>query len=623
MSPYSEVIKLVVVGHIDHGKSSIIGRLIYDSGNINAIESKKLEEISKKRGLDFEPAFFLDALQSERDQGITIDTTQIFFKTKKRQYVFIDAPGHKEFIKNMITGAAASDLALLIVDASEGIKEQTKKHAYLLKLLGIINVIVLINKMDKVNYSKKKFDNLSYALNNFLKKIQIIPIFTIPISARFGENVARGSDEMQWFKGLTCVQSIDNIKLDKKKTNSLLRFPIQDIYKIGDKRILVGRIETGTMTVGDEIIFLPSKTKVKVASFEQWPKAKSQYAAGECVGITLEEQVFVDVGNLVCSADSPAQLMHTFEASVFWLSNSPLTERQKYMLKINTGEYNVIIEKIKKKIDTNDLSINKDVKQINKNDVCELIIHSSQLIPMDDYKVNKRTGRFCLLDDGLIVGEGIVSVSNFPNQLKQNSIENKFLSPVSFSINEIDRISRNSHRPGIIWLTGLSGSGKSSIAEGVEKKLFHDNYNICVLDGDNLRLGLNNDLSFSPDDRTENIRRTGEVAKLFSQAGFVVIVSLISPYKSERKKVRDLRPEIFKEIYIKASLDECIKRDVKGLYSRALKGEIQNFTGLDSPYEEPEKPDLILNTEDSDLENCVFLLESYIKNEFGILKKIY
>ncbi len=623
MSSYSEEIKLVVVGHIDHGKSSIIGRLIYDLGNINSIESKKLEEICKKRGLDFEPAFFLDALQSERDQGITIDTTQIFFKTKKRRYVFIDAPGHKEFIKNMITGAAASDLALLIVDASEGIKEQTKKHAYLLKLLGIINVIVLINKMDKVNYSKKKFDNLSYDLNNFLKKIQIIPIFTIPISARFGENVARGSDEMQWFKGLTCVQSIDNFKLDKKKTNSLLRFPIQDIYKIGDKRILVGRIETGTMTVGDEIIFLPSKTKVKVASFEQWPKAKSQYAAGECVGITLKEQVFVDVGNLVCNVDSPAQLMHTFEASVFWLSNSPLTERKKYKLKINTGEYNVIIEKIKKKIDTNDLSINKDAKEINKNDVCELIIHSSQLIPMDDYKVNKRTGRFCLLDDGLIVGGGIVSVSNFPNQLKKNSIENKFLSPVSFSINEIDRISRNSHRPGIVWLTGLSGSGKSSIAEGVEKKLFYDNYNICVLDGDNLRLGLNNDLSFSPDDRTENIRRTGEVAKLFSQAGFVVIVSLISPYKSERKKVRDLRPEIFKEIYIKASLDECIKRDVKGLYSRALKGEIQNFTGLDSPYEEPEKPDLILNTEDSDLENCVYLLESYIKNEFGILKKIY
>ena len=617
----SEVIRLVVVGHVDHGKSSVIGKIMYDLGNINETETKKLSEISKKRGLDFEPAFLLDALQSERDQGITIDTTQIFFRTKKRQCVFIDAPGHKEFIKNMITGAAVSDLALLIVDAFEGVKEQTKKHAYLLKILGIVNVIVLINKMDKVSYCEKHFNNLKHEINYFLKKINISPAFTIPISAKYGDNLTKISSKMKWFAGQTCVNIIDNFKLSKNNTGSPLRFPIQDIYKNKDKRILVGRIETGKMKVGDEVIFLPSRTKVRVASFENWPKAKSEYESGECVGITLEEPIFVDVGNLACNPNEPAQLMQTFEASVFWLSDSPLLEKKKYKFKINTGEYDVTIEKIKKKIDTNNLDSKNNVEYIKKNDVCELVIHSSQLVPMDDYKVNKRTGRFCLLEEGRIVGGGIISVLNFPNQLKKNSHEPKFITPINFSVNEVDRISRYIHRPGIIWLTGLSGSGKSSIAKGVEKRLFNKNFNIFVLDGDNLRLGLNNDLSFSPDDRTENIRRTGEVAKLFSEAGFIVIVSLISPYKSERKKVRDLRPEIFKEVFVKASIEVCAKRDPKGLYLKALRGQIQNFTGLGSPYEEPEKPDLILDTEQLKLEETILLLENFITNQFSITQK--
>ena len=287
-------------------------------------------------------------------------------------------------------------------------------------------------------------------------------------------------------------------------------------------------------------------------------------------------------------------------------------------MKINTGEYNITISKVSKVIDTNNLSSKSMNLSPKKNDVCEVIIHSSQLIPMDDFKDNQKTGRFCILDEEKIIAGGIINLQNFPDQ--KDLVQAKNLKPVNFSVTEIDRALRFNHRSAIIWLTGLSGSGKSTIAKEIEKKLFLKNYNIFVLDGDNLRMGINRGLGFSTEDRSENIRRTAEVAKLLAQAGFVVIVSLISPYISERKKARDIRPEIFKEIFIKASIDECKKRDVKGLYSKAINGEIENFTGISSPYEDPKSPDLILNTEKESIEESVNKLENYIIKEFGVAK---
>ncbi len=614
-----EIPKIVIVGHVDHGKSSLIGRLIYDLKEIPDGKYEELKKVSEKRGMEFEYAFLLDALQSERNQGITIDTTQIFFKTKKRKYIFIDAPGHKEFIKNMITGASSADIAILIIDVHEGIKEQTKKHTYLLKLLGINNVFCLFNKMDKINYDKKKFLNLHNEIKIFLKKINLTIYNSVPISAKFGDNITKKSKNMEWYDGETFCNLLDNFKVEANLSNMPLRLPVQDIYKINDKRIIVGRVESGKINIKDKLLFLPSNQTVNIKSFESWKNENDTYSAGENVALTLDEQLFVDKGNLISHTFNSPKIMNTFEASIFWLSSKDLDLAKNYQLKINTGEYDVKIKNISKVIDTDDLSEKKDLNFLKKNDVSEVLIHSSQLIPMDDFKDHQKTGRFCLLDEEEIVAGGIVHLENYPDQKEVEKTKN--ISPESFTVTEIDRALKFNHRSAIIWMTGLSGSGKSSIAKEVEKKLFLKDFNVFVLDGDNVRLGINKGLGFSAEDRTENIRRTAEVAKLFSQAGFIVIVSLISPYVSERKKARDIRPEIFKEIYVKASIEECKKRDVKGLYAKAARGEIKNFTGISSPYDDPKDPDLILDTEKESVEESVEKLENFILKEFSVLKK--
>tara|TARA_B100000035_G_scaffold8765_1_gene7496 strand:- start:109 stop:1977 length:1869 start_codon:yes stop_codon:yes gene_type:complete len=613
-----EIPKVVIVGHVDHGKSSLIGRLMYDLDEVPLGKYEELKKVSEKRGMEFEYAFLLDALQAERDQGITIDTTQIFFKTRKRKYVFIDAPGHKEFIRNMITGASSADIAVLIIDAHEGLKQQTKKHAYLLKLLGLDDVICLFNKIDKINYDEKKFLKVEKDLYQFTHKIGINVTATVPVSAKHGENVVKKSKKLTWYKGQSFCEILDSYNTKKGTDDLPLRLPIQDIYKIDDKRVIVGRIETGELKLNDELFFLPSNETVKLKSFEVWPKAKKKYMSGDNVGLTIEEQIFIDKGNLISHVKSRPKLMNTFEANLFWLSEKKLKINKQYLMKINTGEYNIFISKVSKVIDTDNLNSKNSSLSPEKNDVCEVIIHSSQLIPMDDFKDNQKTGRFCILDEENIIAGGIINLQNFPDQ--KDVIQTKNIKPVSFAVTEIDRALRFNHRSAIIWMTGLSGSGKSTIAKEIEKKLFLKSYNVFVLDGDNLRMGINKGLGFTTEDRTENIRRTAEVARLFSQAGFIVIVSLISPYISERKKARDIRPEIFKEIFIKASIDECKKRDVKGLYAKAINGELENFTGISSPYEDPKNPDLILNTEKESIEESVNKLENFIIKEFGMTK---
>ena len=611
-----EVPNIVIVGHVDHGKSSFIGRLLYDVGEIKNEKLIELKKASKKRGVDFEFAYLLDALRDERDQGITIDTTRIFFKSNKRKYVFIDAPGHKEFIRNMITGASSADIAILIVDVSEGVKQQTKKHTYLLKLLGIEEIIIVFNKMDKINYDEKKFLEIKSELNLFLSNIEVDCHSSIPISSKYGDNLIKKCNKMLWYKGKPFIKILDEFKTKNNLLSNHIRFPVQDIYKVGDKRVIVGKIESGRISQGTELLFLPSNEKARVKTLEIWPNVDKEYFKGDSIGFTLDEPIFVDKGNLASDLKTPPKLMNRFEANVFWLSEEKINFKKKYSMKINTGEYEVFINKVKNVLNTDNLELKTNIT-VSKNDVCELVIHSSHLIPMDDYFFFKTTARFCLLDDMEIVAGGIIDLKNYPDQREKIlSLENNVI-PENYNINEIDRAIKFNHRPGIIWLTGLSGAGKSTIAKNVEKKLFDRNFNIFTLDGDNLRIGLNKNLNFSPEDRTENIRRTSEVAKLFTQAGFIILVSLISPYRSERKKARDIRPEIFREIYIKASVEVCAKRDVKGLYAKAKRGEIKNFTGISSPYEEPEKPNLIIDTSKEKVEESISKLEKFIIKEFG------
>ena len=614
-----ETVRVVIVGHVDHGKSTLIGRLIFELDQIQDGRYEELKKVSDKRGMAFEWAFLMDALQTERDQGITIDTTQIFFKTKKRNYVFVDSPGHKEFLRNMITGASSADIALLIVDAEEGVKEQTKKHGYLLKLLGISKVIVVLNKMDKIKYSEDRFNLVQDDIKGYLNLLNVNTQVIIPISARDGENVNNKSKKMKWYKGLNIVESLDDYRVDDlSSSNTPLRLPVQDVYKLRDKRIIVGKIESGKLKNNDEVFFSPSNTKAKVKTIELWNSKKKTLNTGECVGFTIDQDIFVERGNIVSFVQSAPKLVNTFEASIFWLSDIPLNLEKKYTIKLTTAEYKVNFEKINKVIDTNDLS-KKEVNDILRNDVAEVTISSQLLVPVDNFYDNPSTSRFSIIDDFEVVGGGIVNTDNYPNQRKLRNKTNQNIVPISSKISEVDRTAKQKHRPGIIWFTGLSGSGKSTIAKEVEKRMFSKGFNVFILDGDNLRSGLNKDLDFSPEGRMENIRRTAEVAALFSSAGFLVITSLISPYKSERKKARMIRPEIFKEIYIKASLKVCIQRDIKGLYAKASSGEIKNFTGLSAPYEVPDNPDLILETDNTSIEKNIDKLENYITREFGVL----
>ncbi len=616
----NESIRVVTVGHVDHGKSTLIGRLIYDLGQVQDGKYEELKKVTKKRGMGFEWAFLLDALQTERNQGITIDTTQIFFKTKKRNYIFIDAPGHKEFLRNMITGASSADLAILIVDVEEGIQEQTKKHGYLLKLLGITDVVVVFNKMDKIKFDEQKFLEVKVKLDNFLNKIGVVVNNIIPVSATSGENINNKSTKMNWYKGLNLVQAIDDYEVKKELSSLPFRMPIQDIYKFDDKRIIVGKIESGTLSNKDKLLFSPSNSVATIKTIETWPKNKRDvFQAGECIGIVLNEKNFLEKGDVISHNSNPPNLVNTFEANIFWLSEQKINLSKKYILKLTTSEHNITFKKIIRVIDTE--SLNKKEKNIvKKNDVAEVVINSPSLITADNFTLNPKLGRFSIVDNYSVVGGGIINLKDYPNQRNFINKPNKNIIPFDFSITETDRTSRLEHRPGIIWFTGLSGSGKSTIAREIEKRLFFKGYNVFVLDGDNLRQGLNKDLSFSPEDRTENIRRTAEVASLFSYAGFLVIISLISPYRSERKKARSIRPEIFREIYIKSSLEKCIERDTKGLYAKAKKGMIENFTGISAPYEKPESPDLVLDTQKNNIKDTVGLLENYIVSEFGISK---
>ena len=607
-------VKLIVVGHVDHGKSTLIGKLLYELGQISKDKVLEIKKSCVSRSISFEWAFLLDSLKLERDQGVTVDTTQIFFKTKKRHYVFIDAPGHKEFLKNMITGATQAEIALLMIDVTEGVRDQTKKHVYLLRLIGMKKVIILINKMDSVDYEQKRFLEVKENIENYLHDIDISPVDILPISAKEGTNITE-NDKIKWFKGNTVASVLDKVESNEKNQDSILRFPVQDVYRIGKKRIIVGRIESGFIKEGDKILISPSNMESEISSIEIWPrKIKEKYFSGECVGITFKDQLFVEKGNIISKKKNSPMVAQTFRAKIFWFSKQPLSLNKNYQLKINTRSYEIKFLSIEKVIKTEDL-LEKKKKIIERNDISFVRIFSKSLICIDDFETLPNTGCFSISNSFEVVGGGIVDTKN--DLVKKNNLNKSFLKSEEFFISEIDRVLRYGHRPGIIWLTGLSGSGKSTLAKEVEKNLFSKGYNTYILDGDNLRGGINKDLGFSPEDRKENIRRTAELAALISSAGFIVFVSLISPYRSDRNKARSIRPEIFKEVYVKASVKECEKRDVKGLYSKAKGGFLKNFTGINAPYEKPNKPDLIINTEKQTILESSKKLTTFIEKEFS------
>ena len=598
----SEQLKIVIVGHVDHGKSTFVGRLFYDTGSLPEGKLEQLQTIAERRGVPFEWANLMDALQSERDQNITIDTAQIWFQTKKRQYVIIDAPGHKEFLKNMITGAANAEAALLLIDANEGIQEQSRRHGYLLNLLGIRQVAVLVNKMDLQGYSQARFDQIERDYRVFLQGIGLEPKLFIPIAAKHGDNIAVISEKMPWWRGPTVIQALDSFRVTELPHDQPLRFPIQDVYRFDERRILAGRIESGSLKVGDRLLFTPGNKVSTVKSIERWNAPSRDVAsAGESVGVTLSEQIFVERGAIAALETAPPYELTRFKARLFWLGRVPFRKGRLYRLKLATQEADCEIESIDKVIDASTLeTISRKEKEIlvGRHEVAELVIRTKRPIAFDVHADIPTTGRFVIVDGFEVSGGGIIAADAYPKRSSDGLHRSDNIYWSQGKVTADQRTRRNGHPGRVLWLTGLSGAGKSTIATEIERELFNLGKHAYVLDGDNVRHGLCSDLAFSPHDRQENIRRVGEVAKLFADAGLICVTAFISPYRSDRDLVRSmLKPDEFVEIYVNAPIEVCEKRDPKGLYAKARSNEIKEFTGISAPYEAPDQPELMLETD--------------------------
>ena len=618
MTGARESLRVAIVGHVDHGKSTLVGRLLHDTGSLPLGKVESIQAICERRGVPFEWAFLMDALQAERDQGITIDTSQIWFKTEVRDYVIIDAPGHKEFLKNMITGAAASDAALLIIDADEGVKEQSRRHGYLLHLLGVRQVAVAVNKMDLVGYGEARFAAIAKEYRAYLTEVGVTPTYLIPISARDGENITAESAAMPWYKGPTVLAALDHFQVVTEPEGLPLRFPVQDVYKFDARRIIAGRIESGALRVGDQVVFSPSNKTAKVRSIEAWSaKAPAVVRAGQSVGITLDEQIFVERGEVISLADRAPVETDVFRARLFWLGRTPMVQGARYRLKLGTAEAQVRVQAIERVIDTGDLS-SAAATEVKHSAVAEVILQADRMLALDEFVNSPLTGRFVLVDGYDIAGGGIVSMDGYADQRQLITVRASNIRRVEHAVSADARARRNGHVGGVVWLTGLSGSGKSTVSLAAERRLFDLGYQVYVMDGDNMRHGLNADLGFSPDERAENIRRVGEVAALMSRAGLIVITAFISPYRSDRERARRATGEHFHEVYIKADLETCERRDPKGLYRKARAGEIADFTGISAPYEAPENPEIVIDTSATDVQASWEALVGYVRDRVTV-----
>lgn len=617
-------LRVVIVGHVDHGKSTLIGRLLHDTGSLPDGKREEIEAVSRRRGAPgIEWSFVLDAFQAERDQNVTIDTTRIRFATGRRDYEIIDAPGHREFLRNMISGAAAADAAILVVDATEGVREQTRRHAYILHLLGLRQVAVAINKMDAAAFDPEVFNDVARQAESCLLAIGLTPTHIVPLSARDGDMIAARGERAGWYRGRTLVEVLDGFDPAPPPLALPLRFPVQDVYKQDGQRIIVGRVETGILRRGDTVLFSPGNEKAIVESIAVWPPRadKVEARAGEAVGITLSERIFVERGHVASHEKNPPMLSNVFRAHIFWLAERPLTVGDSFRAHIATHEAMVSVQSIDRVIDTDTLDETRGAGAVMRLAMAEVTLRAREMVPIDPHTGNPRTGRLVLYDGHDIAGGGTVNMDGYADQRRLSAPKSKNIHAVRSLLSPQERVARNGHAGGIFWLTGLSGAGKSTLAMLAEKALFDRGLRVYVLDGDNVRHGLNADLGFSPEDRAENIRRVGEVASLLADAGLVTITAFISPYCADRDRARAAAPERFHEIYIRADLETCESRDPKGLYRKARGGEISDFTGIDSPYEPPQNPELVVDTQRNDVDSCVRQIVDYVIRHTALSKK--
>jgi bifunctional enzyme CysN/CysC len=586
------LLRFITCGSVDDGKSTLIGRLLYESKMIFEDQLAALEADSKKMGtqgqnIDF--ALLVDGLAAEREQGITIDVAYRFFSTDKRKFIVADTPGHEQYTRNMITGASTADLAIILIDARRGVLTQTKRHSFLVSLIGIKNVVLAINKMDLVNYSKEVFDRILGDYTAFAASLNIEKIVPIPISAFVGDNITERSGNTPWYRGPTLMNYLETVEVARAAAEAPFRLPVQWVNRPNlDFRGFSGTVAGGTVHPGDLIKVMPSAKQSRVARVligSDLPYA----TAGQSITVTLEDEIDCSRGDIICAAESPAEVSDQFETTIVWMHDHPMLPGRSYLLKIGTKTVTASITTLKHKVNVNTLE-EVPARDLELNEIGVANISLDRAVAFDSYAENRETGGFILIDrlSNETVGAGLI---HFALRRAQN------IHWQAVDINRIARASQKGQTAAVLWFTGLSGAGKSTIANLVEKRLFALGRHSVLLDGDNIRHGLNRDLGFTDTDRVENIRRVGEVARLMADAGLIVLVSFISPFRSERRMARDLLPPgEFLEVHIDTPLAVDEKRDVKGLYKKARRGEIPHFTGISSPYEEPENPELHIDT---------------------------
>jgi len=596
-----DLLRFITCGSVDDGKSTLIGRMLYESQMIFDDQVASLKNDSKKHGTqgeDIDFALLVDGLSAEREQGITIDVAYRFFSSSKRKFIVADTPGHEQYTRNMATGASTADLAILLIDARNGIMTQTKRHSFIVSLLGIKNIILAVNKMDLVKYDQRIYDQIVNEYKEFSQDLNFSSIQNIPISALKGDNVYNKSKSMKWYKQRTLFDYLETVKVFEHKSKSFV-LPVQNVNRPNlNFRGYSGTITSGKIKVGEEIRTAPSNQKATIKEIYIGEKLLKSASFKNSITITLNKEIDISRGDVICDKNSLLETADQFNINMIWMSEEKCFPGRSYIAKIHNTTSSIKILDIKKIYNVNTLEYSPG-KELNLNDVAELTISLNKNIPFSTYLNNKSLGSMIIIDPitNQTMGVGMI---NFALRRAQN------IHLQSLSINKELREKMNGHKGQVLWLTGLSGSGKSTIANALEKELYAQGKKTYILDGDNVRHGLNKDLGFTDKDRVENIRRVAEVAKLMCDAGLIVITAFISPFRSEREMARSLflRNE-FSEIYISTPLKIAEKRDPKGLYKKARKGQIPNFTGIDSPYEKPINAELEIDTSKTSITESV------------------
>ncbi|MDG3443856.1 sulfate adenylyltransferase subunit CysN [Nitrospirillum amazonense] len=586
------LLRFITCGSVDDGKSTLIGRLLYDSKMLFEDQLATLEADSRKvgtQGGDLDFALLVDGLSAEREQGITIDVAYRFFNTDRRKFIVADTPGHEQYTRNMVTGASTADLAIILIDARKGVLPQTRRHSFLVSLLGIRKIVLAVNKMDLMGYDQAVFDRVVAEYRAFARQLDLTDIQAIPLSALKGDNVTTLTDAMPWYQGPTLIGHLETVEVADLRASQPFRLPVQWVNRPNlDFRGYAGTIAAGTVRPGDRIRVLPSGQESRVARIVTHDGDLPLAVAGQSVTLTLTDEIDISRGDILSTLDEAAEAADQMEATLVWMSEAPLLPGRPYILKLGTKSVPATVATLKHKINVNTLE-QLATKTLGLNEVGLATLSLDQAIAFDVYRNNRDTGGFILIDR--LTNETVAA----------GLIRSAIVRTVPWQVLDVDRRARSQmkgQRPRVLWFTGLSGAGKSTIANLVEKKLHAHGRHTMLLDGDNVRHGLNRDLGFTDADRVENIRRVAEVSKLMVDAGLIVLVSFISPYRAERRMARELLgPGEFLEVFVDTPLAVAEGRDVKGLYAKARAGKIPNFTGIDSPYEPPESPDVRIDTQ--------------------------